>query len=103
MAAGGLEPGARVAVSIRPHRIALVGAPGPAPGVAGVNVLRGTVERASFLGDGVDYQVRVPEGDLVVRVTAPTSPRLRPGESVALEIDPAACIPLAGDPAPPVA
>ena len=56
--AGGLTPGAPVAVSIRPHDVALAAqARGRRPRV---NALRGTVERASFLGDSVDYQVRSP-------------------------------------------
>ena len=86
---GGLVPGSRVAVSIRPHDIALGGA---APGA---NALHGTVQRASFLGDGVDYQVQVADSDVVLRVAAPVSPRWRAGESVSLSIDPAACIALA--------
>jgi len=86
----GLAAGERVAVSIRPHDVVLTdGAP------AGVNALRGTVQRASFLGDGVDYQVRVADSDVVLRVAAPAAPRRRAGESVGLTIDPAACIPLA--------
>jgi ABC-type Fe3+/spermidine/putrescine transport system ATPase subunit len=87
---GGLPAGVRLAVSIRPHDIALTDAVG-----AGVNALRGTVQRASFLGDGVDYQVRVADSDVVLRVAAPAVPRRRAGESVGLAIYPAACIPLA--------
>ena len=63
--------------------------------VASGNALRGTVQRASFLGDAVDYQVQVADTDVVLRVTAPSSPRRRVGESVSLSIDPAACIALA--------
>ena len=62
-------------------------------------MLRGTVERVSFLGDGIDYHVRVAASDLVLRVAAPTSPRRRAGESVDLHIDPAACVLLADPPA----
>ncbi len=88
---GTLVPGARVAVSIRPHDIVLGGS---APAA---NALRGTVQRASFLGDGVDYQVQVADSDVVLRVAAPVSPRWRAGESVSLSIDPAACIALAAN------
>ncbi|HEX9820549.1 MAG TPA: ABC transporter ATP-binding protein [Methylomirabilota bacterium] len=91
--AGGLTPGARVALSIRPHDIALA-TPGEAT-AAGVNTLRGMVERASFLGDSVDYQVRLADSDVVLRVVAPAAQRLRVGEAVALQVDPAACIALA--------
>ncbi len=81
----------RVAVSIRPHDIALAS---PGSGATGVNALRGTVQRASFLGDSVDCQVRVAESDVVLRVAAPAAHRVRPGEAVGLSIDPAACVPL---------
>ena len=92
VASAGLASGARVAVSIRPHDIALAS---PGSGATGVNALRGTVQRASFLGDSVDCQVRVAESDVVLRVAAPAAHRVRPGEAVGLSIDPAACVPLA--------
>jgi iron(III) transport system ATP-binding protein len=92
--ASGLEIGARVAVSIRPHEIALRAADGGAGGTD-TNVLRATVRRAAFLGDGVDYEVEVAGGDLVLRVAAPASPRLRPGEAVGLGIARDACVLLA--------
>jgi iron(III) transport system ATP-binding protein len=91
VAGDGLVTGAPVAVSIRPHQIALGAAPAPAR----TNVLSGTVERVSFLGDGIDYHVRVASSDLVLRVAAPTTPRLRAGEPVDLHIDPTACVLLA--------
>jgi iron(III) transport system ATP-binding protein len=87
-----LVTGARVAVSIRPHDIALGGVP-----PAGANSLDGTIERASFLGDTVDYQVKVADSDVVLRVAAPAAQRRRAGERVGLSIDPAACIPLAAN------
>src|SRR5919201_3807 len=49
-----LEPGARVALSIRPHGVKL-GVPGDAADPA-ANTLRGTVRRTAFLGDAVDYE-----------------------------------------------
>jgi iron(III) transport system ATP-binding protein len=90
---GGMAVGTRVAVSIRPHDIAL-GAPDVA-GPPGVNTLRGVIQRASFLGDSVDYQVRLADSDVVLRVAAPATRRLRAGEAVSLSIDPAACVALA--------
>src|SRR5688572_5123600 len=90
LATAGLKAGAPVAVSIRPHDIALAAPDEPAP--PGVNALRGTVQRASFLGDGVDYQVKLADADVVLRVAAPASQRLRTGTLVALRIEPAACI-----------
>jgi iron(III) transport system ATP-binding protein len=86
----GLVTGSRVAMSIRPHDIALTEHAAP-----GANALRGTVQRASFLGDSVDYQVRVADSDVVLRVSAPAGQRRQAGEAVGLSIDPAACIPVA--------
>jgi len=95
VAAADLTPGAAVIISIRPHQVELIpaAAPPPSPAPEG-NVLRGTVRRASYLGDLVDYQVQLEEGDIVLRVTGPTPPRVRLGESVSVRIPPAACIPL---------
>ncbi len=95
VAQGGLVPGAHVALSIRPHQIEL-GSPADVTD-ATVNALRGIVQRASFLGETVDYQVAIAESDLVVRVAGPAVKRLRPGEAVSLRIEPAACVVLADD------
>ncbi len=56
--------------------------------------------RSSMLPTGsgpsiVDYQVQVEGSDVTLRVAAPPSLRLRPGEDVSLAVAPAACIPLA--------
>ena len=93
--AGGFAPGARVAVSIRPHDIVLA-APPDAPD-SSVNRLPGAIQRVSFLGDAVDYHVQVAGSDLVLRVTTPAGRRRRGGERVSVSIDPAACVALAPD------
>src|SRR5262245_28080377 len=94
VAGAGLAPGSRVALSIRPHQIELT-APDAGASIAGhANALRGTVRRASFLGDGVDYQIEIAESDLILRVAGAPGRRLRLGEAVGLRIDPAACVPL---------
>ena len=90
VAAAGLVPGARVTLSIRPHLVVLVEA-----SEAGSNVLGGTVRRASFLGDAIEYEVEVAGSDVILRVTAPPAPRRRAGEAVRVRIEPAACLPLA--------
>jgi iron(III) transport system ATP-binding protein len=95
VAAGAFTPGARAAVSIRPHQIALETAGGGGDRPAPANRLPGTVVRGAFLGDSVDYQVQVTGTDVVLRVAAPTALRLQPGAAVGLRIDPGACIPLA--------
>jgi iron(III) transport system ATP-binding protein len=86
---GPLKSGARVTVSIRPHDVVI----GEAP--PGVNSVHGTVRRASFLGDGVDYDIQVADSDLVLRVAGAATPRRRVGETVGLSIDPSACVALA--------
>jgi len=85
LAEGGLVPGARVALSIRPHQIEVVSA-----GEAGA--IRGTIQRVSFLGESIDYQIAIDGSDLILRVTASSRTRLRSGEVVGLRIDPAACV-----------
>jgi len=86
---------APVVVSIRPHEIELVRAGRPVP--AGANVLAGMVQRTSYLGDTVDYQVQLSGSDVVLRVTAAPPARAGAGDSVTLAIAPEACVPLVGD------
>jgi iron(III) transport system ATP-binding protein len=94
-----LKPGAPVVVSIRPHHIELHPATasglsaGPS-GAAGRNLLMGTVVRASYLGDAVDYQVQLDLSDVVLRVAGPTPARVRVGERVRVHVPASACIPL---------
>ncbi|HEY7648694.1 MAG TPA: ABC transporter ATP-binding protein [Methylomirabilota bacterium] len=96
VATADLRPGAPVAVSIRPHEIGLhQGLPSLA--ASGANVLRGTVQRGSYLGDTVDYQVLLDGSDVALRVVVPPAVRLRPGQTVVLTVAPAACIPLASE------
>ena len=85
-------PGTLLVVSIRPHEIELVLAGRSAP--AGANVLAGAVQRTSYLGDAVDYHVRVNGSDVVLRVTAPPPARFAAGEAVTLAIAPEACVSL---------
>jgi ABC-type Fe3+/spermidine/putrescine transport system ATPase subunit len=92
----GLEPGARVVVSIRPHAIELIGDGG---GGGAPNMLDGVVKRASFLGDSLDYEIALAGSDLVIRATTPATRRLRPGQRVILHVDPEACVPLPDAPA----
>ncbi len=98
VAADGLAPRAQVVVSIRPHQIA-IGPPAREGGDA--NVLAGTVVRASYLGDAIDYQVAIDGSDVVLRVTGGAPARSRPGDAVALTVPASACVllPAADDPA----
>ncbi len=82
-----------VVVSIRPHQIAL--GPRAAPAADGTAcVLTGTVVRASYLGEAIDYEVALDGSDVVLRVTGPTPARARPGEAVSVTVPADACVPL---------
>ena len=95
VAAADLTPGAAVAVSIRPHQIELASRASARPtAVPETNVLTGTVVRASYLGDGVDYQAQIDGSDVVLRVAGPPQPRVRVGESVSVSMAVGACVPL---------
>jgi iron(III) transport system ATP-binding protein len=84
--------GRPVALSIRPHDIVLGNAETPAD-----NRMQGTVKRATYLGDGVDYEVALTGSDVILRVaTAPANAR-RAGDPVTLSIPAAACVPLGDD------
>jgi iron(III) transport system ATP-binding protein len=98
VAAHGVAPGTRLTVSIRPHEIEPVVPERGAP--AGANIVAGTIQRMSYLGDAVDYQVRVNGSDVVLRVTAPPPPRFGAGDAVTLAVAPEACVPLTGPPEP---
>ena len=56
-----VRPGERVSVAIRPERIHAVAGERPA------NVLEGRVVGATYLGDAVQFQVRVGDGELTVQ------------------------------------
>jgi len=98
VASADLTVGDPVTLSIRPHEIELVTDHQTATVSArGDNLLRGTVQRASYLGDAVDCQIQVEGSDVILRVAVPVplSAGFRPGETVRLAVSPSACIPLA--------
>jgi len=90
VAATDLTAGKPVALSIRPHDIVLAAPPAP-----GDNAVRGTIKRATYLGDGVDYEIAVTGSDVILRVATPPANRRRAGDTVVLSIPAAACVPLA--------
>ena len=94
VASGALQPGTRVTLSIRPHHVRLAA---PADGGDGANTFPGTVRRAAFLGDTVDYEVGIAGSDVVIRAAAAPTPRFEVGAAVSLRIEPAACVPLGED------
>ena len=91
------HPGAPAVVSIRPHLIALGPRADARAPAAGTNALAGTVLRASYLGDTVDYQVALEGSDVVLRVTGPTPARARAGDPVSVTVPTDACVLLPAD------
>ena len=87
-------PGEPVTVSIRPHTVAVAAAPGPdAPPEDGcVNVFTGTVTRASYFGDAMDYQVAIAGTALTLRAAGAPEPRFTVGQPVIARIEARACI-----------
>ncbi|MGH7408941.1 MAG: ABC transporter ATP-binding protein [Candidatus Methylomirabilales bacterium] len=89
--------GEEVTVSIRPHRIALGPAGGAAPGdepmAAGrVNHFRGTVTRAIYFGDAMDYQVALTGADSTLRVAGDPDRRFAVGEAVVVRVEADRCV-----------
>jgi iron(III) transport system ATP-binding protein len=96
VATDGLTPGTPAVVSIRPHLIALGPRADTGP-PAGANALAGTVRRASYLGETVDYQVALEDSDVTLRVAGPTPARARAGDPVTLTVPAEACVLLPAD------
>jgi iron(III) transport system ATP-binding protein len=92
VAADGLSPGTPAVVSIRPHLIALGPRADPRTPPTGANALAGTVLRASYLGDTVDYQIALEESDVVLRVAGPTPARAHAGDPVTVAVPAEACV-----------
>ena len=74
-----LQIGAEVLVSIRPHNIFITRA-----GERTKNQIHGLVEKGSYLGDKVDYRIRV--GDKVLRVQTQPGETYKEGTNVALHL-----------------
>jgi iron(III) transport system ATP-binding protein len=88
-------PGASVTLSIRPHTIALLADPAPPrPGDPRVNELAGTIRRAIYFGDTMDYQVAVAGSATVLRVAGAPEPRLAVGQPVTIRIEARRCVPV---------
>ncbi len=96
-ASDGVTKNATVIISVRPEDIELSEAPPPA--AEGENICRGTVAAKDFLGDYLDFHVRV--GDVVVQAKAHPSLRTPTGDPIHLRMKAEKCIAIATDkPAP---
>ena len=87
-----------VTVSIRPHRIALGAdrgaAPGDGPTAAGgrVNRFQGTVTRAIYFGDAMDYLVALTGADCTLRVAGDPDRRFAVGQAVTVRVEAERCV-----------
>ena len=96
-ATDGVTRNATVIISVRPEDIELSEAPPPT--AEGENICRGTVAAKDFLGDYLDFHVRV--GDVVVQAKAHPSLRTPTGDPIHLRMKAEKCIAIATDkPAP---
>jgi len=80
-----LNPGQKVTLAIRPEHIALYPEE-PATRPSEANLFTGTVLRGAYLGDVVDYRIRV--GEWTLRAHTGTDTALRPDQRVLLAISP---------------
>jgi iron(III) transport system ATP-binding protein len=87
-AVDGLAEGAQVVISVRPEDIQLSETRPP----TGDNLVEGTVDTKVFLGESVDFQVKVNERSLLAR--AHPSLGTRVGHPIYLSLDPEKCVAL---------
>ena len=83
--ASGLKRGQKVILALRPEHIRLCKDDEMARS-EGLNLLEGTVMRAAYLGDIIDYRIKV--GDWVLRAHTGTDRVLNPGEKVLIAFSP---------------
>ena len=92
-ASDGVTKNASVIVSVRPEDVELSEAPPEA--AAGENICKGIVAAKDFLGDYLDFHVRV--GDVVVQAKAHPSLRTPTGDPIHLRMKAEKCIAIATD------
>jgi ABC-type Fe3+/spermidine/putrescine transport system ATPase subunit len=92
VATGGLRPGDRVLVSIRPHAIAVVDDGAASDGAR--TVVRGTVVRQAYLGDTVQMEVKLEGSAVTVRVATRASRPPGAGAMLTLAIPADAVVPI---------
>lgn len=88
-----LTTGAPVSISIRPEDVELTEE--PAPEGRGLNLCRGIVDQKVFLGDFVDFQVKV--GDFTLLSRAHPSLRTPVGDPINVRMNPQKCVALPED------
>ena len=91
-ASEGVSRNMAVIVSVRPEDVEL--SEGPPPTADGENVYKGTVSAKDFLGDYLDFHVRV--GDVVLQAKAHPSLRTPTGDSIYLRMKAHKCVAIPG-------
>jgi spermidine/putrescine ABC transporter ATP-binding subunit len=79
----GARVGAPVLLFVRPSEVELL----PAGAADGPDILRATVETATYLGDRMDYRLRL-EGGERLRVQREAATRVEPGAAIRLRLPP---------------
>jgi spermidine/putrescine ABC transporter ATP-binding subunit len=79
----GSTPGQRALLFVRPNEVELL----PTDAPESPDALRATVEAATYLGDRMDYRLRL-QGGLALRVQRGDGPRLGPGAALRLRLPP---------------
>ncbi|MDO9442076.1 MAG: TOBE domain-containing protein, partial [Beijerinckiaceae bacterium] len=88
-----LTPNMRVTVSIRPEDVELSETAGDASGPQ--NLTSGLVDQKVFLGDFVDFQVKI--GDFILLSRAHPSLRTPIGEKIHVRMNPDKCVAIPDD------
>jgi spermidine/putrescine ABC transporter ATP-binding subunit len=79
----GAAPGRRALLFVRPNEVEFLASAGP----EAADALRATVESATYLGDRMDYRLRL-DGGLALRAQRDGGPKLASGSSVRLRLPP---------------
>ncbi len=90
-----LTPGGKATLSIRPEDVELTEDAAPADHL--LNLATGVVDQKVFLGDIVDFQVKV--GDVMLLSRAHPSLRTPIGDKINIRMDPMKCVALPAEPA----
>ena len=95
-AAEGVQKNQAVVVSVRPEDVELVETEPPA--AIGDNIVRGTVHAKDFLGEYLDFHVKV--GDVVLQARAHPSLRTPTGDTIFVRMKSEKCVAIPTDTAP---
>jgi iron(III) transport system ATP-binding protein len=90
---GTLKDGGKASISIRPEDVELTEEPGLAS--SGLNLCSGVVDQKVFLGDFIDFEVKV--GDYMLRSRAHPSLRTPVGDAINVRMNPEKCVAIEDD------